>query len=173
MERVAAAVGLSREIGLRSREAFLTDAKRVLRKARTQAVIFIRDGTKGGRGQREIPIHSERMLKALENAAKIQGSHRSLIPAAETWAQWREGGLRDGREALQDMGIANYQDLRAAYACERYQTITGHPAPVLGGRIMDRDLDRLAREVIRRELGHKSADIAAAYVGGRQQTRTE
>ncbi len=57
-------------------------------------------------------------------------------------------------------------DLRAAYACERYAELTGHPAPVVAGhRSATREEDRAARTVIAQELGHGRIDVLGAYVG--------
>ncbi|MDP1573136.1 MAG: hypothetical protein Q8M04_02750 [Pseudomonadota bacterium] len=86
-----------------------------------------------------------------------------------SWEEWREGGLRDGREALQKQGIAGYDDLRAAYICERYETMTSHPAPVLGGLITNRDKDREARERISQEQGIALESVNACIGGARQE----
>ncbi len=58
-------------------------------------------------------------------------------------------------------------DLRASYACERYEALTGHAAPCAGGEIADRDRDQAARLAVAEELGHGRAEITAEYVGGR------
>lgn len=54
------------------------------------------------------------------------------------------------------------------YACERYEQITGHLAPVNGGRCsrLDPQLDRETRMQISYELGHGRVDVVAAYIGG-------
>jgi hypothetical protein len=169
LERQAAVAALAREFGLRSKEASLLNARSALREAQTAGKIHVSAGTKGGR-DREIslnPEHERDQLEVLARAAEIQGEDRSLVPGDETWAQWREGGLRDGREALQAHGIQGYHDLRAAYACERYAALTGHQAPVLGGVIADREADRAARLQIAEELGHGRIDVVAEYVGHR------
>lgn len=166
LDRQAAIAGLARDLGLRSKEACLLNARTTLAEATKAGKVTISDGTKGGR-TREVPIATPGALESLRTAAALQGAGRNLIPEQESWREWREGGLRDGREALKTHGIARYHDLRAAYACERYETITGHPAPVLGGVITDRDKDREARERISAELGHGRIDVVSAYIGGR------
>jgi hypothetical protein len=50
---------------------------------------------------------------------------------------------------------------------ERYEALTGHPAPVMGGHIDDRQADRDAREQISHELGHDRIEVVAEYIGGR------
>jgi hypothetical protein len=99
--------------------------------------------------------------------ARAKGNSRNLVPTEASWREWREGGLRDGRETIQEHGINGYHDLRAAYACERYETLTGHPAPVMGGLVEDRQVDRDAREQISHELGHDRIEVIAEYIGGR------
>jgi hypothetical protein len=167
LHRQASVAELARDLGLRSKEASLLDARSALIEARERGAITVTEGTKGGR-EREVPITSEHQIQTLERAAEIQGEGKNLIPSDQTWKEWRDGGLRDGREAIQEaIGGHGYHDLRAAYACERYKALTGHDAPVLGGRIEDRDLDREARMEISEELGHGRIDVVAEYLGGR------
>jgi hypothetical protein len=61
--------------------------------------------------------------------------------------------------------------LRHRYAQERYQELTGWPAPACGGP-SDKDLkenerlnDRLARFAISQEQGHEREQITAVYLG--------
>ena len=62
-----------------------------------------------------------------------------------------------------------FHELRAAYACERYEQITQCPAPINGGKCcqVDRNLDSEARRQISYELGHGRIDVVATYIGGR------
>jgi hypothetical protein len=162
-ERGAGVALLARELGLRSKEASLLNAQAALREASTRGAVTISDGTKGGR-DREVPITSERQMSALSHAADIQGNARAVMPPNQNWKEWRENGLRDSRETLQHYGIDRLHDLRSAYACDRYQHLTGHAAPVLGGQA-PRHLDRHAREQIASELGHGRIAITNAYLG--------
>jgi hypothetical protein len=165
-ERGAAAADLARELGLRSKEASLLDTVKALQQAQNRAAVTISEGTKGGR-VREVPITRPEQLTALSRAASIQGNDRALIPPSQNWHQWRQGELRNTRQTLQEHTGGGLHDLRAAYACERYEQLTGHAAPVQGGQIQDRDADRHAREVISKELGHHRIEVVASYVGGR------
>ncbi|MCF7997248.1 MAG: hypothetical protein K9L32_09620 [Chromatiaceae bacterium] len=63
--------------------------------------------------------------------------------------------------------MRGYHDARAAFACERYQALSGQPAPVIAGgqHLADREADGQAREVIAVELGHGRTDVVAAYIG--------
>ncbi|VVN09696.1 integrase domain-containing protein [Pseudomonas fluorescens] len=164
--RAAAVANLARELGLRSKEAALLNAHKALQEARECGHVTIVDGAKGGRS-RTVPISQERQLSVLAKAATLQGTGRSLIPVEQNWKQFRENTLRQGRGPLQQAGITGYHDLRAAYACERYQQLTGHPAPVIAGGIVDKDQDRAAREQISAELGHGRIEVVAEYIGGR------
>ena len=65
-----------------------------------------------------------------------------------------------------DAGIKGFHDMRAAYACECYQALTGFPAPVATGtRQADKTLDTQARVLLSQQLGHNRLDVIAAYIG--------
>lgn len=164
--RGAAVVELAREFGLRTKEASLLDASRALKEAQKRGAVTILNGTKGGR-QRKLPIVALRQLQALQRASAVQGNARAIMPPDQNWKQWRENGLRDARETLQEHGIDRIHDLRAAYACDRYSQLTGAPAPVNWGQIRDKSIDKWARKVISEELGHGRIDVVASYIGGR------
>ena len=165
-ERAASVVELCREFGLRSKEASLMDARWTLLQAIEKGSVTISEGTKGGR-DREVPITSETQIKALQKAAEAQGADKSMIPAAQTWKEWREGDLRNAREIVQEHTGGGLHDLRASYTCERYEKLTGHAAPVCGGTA-DKVADREARATLAAELGHGRIDVVAEYVGGRK-----
>lgn len=162
-ERGAAVVELARELGLRSKEASLIDARAALRQAQQADQVTITSGTKGGR-ERTVPVTTQQQVAALTRADDAQGGARSLVPPEQNWREWREGGLRDAREALQAAGIGRLHELRAAYAAERCQQLTGHQPPMLGGQA-SREADRAARLAIAKELGHSRVAIMTAYIG--------
>lgn len=164
--RQAAIADLARNLGLRSKEASLLNANQALRQAESTGMVRFIAGTKGGR-PRVLAI-SPVGLQSLRCAAALQGNNRNLVPIGQSWKQWREGGLRAGRDALKARGIRGLHELRSAYACERYSQIARCPAPVISGKVRDRRVDRLARETIARELGHGRIDVVAEYVGGRR-----
>lgn len=166
-ERAGAAVELCRELGLRSKEASLLDARGALAEASARGTVTITEGSKGGR-EREVPITSQAQLGALERAAQAQGEARAVMPPGENWQSWREGGLRDAREVMQAATGGGLHDLRAAYACERYEALTGHAAPCAGGEIQDRAADQAARLEISAELGHGRGEVTTEYLGGRK-----
>ena len=166
-ERAGAVVELCRELGLRSKEASLIDARAALAEAKDRGAITVDAGTKGGR-EREVPITSPAQVEALQRAATAQGADRSMIPADQSWSQWREGELREARELVQAATGGGLHDLRAAYACERYESLAGHAAPCTGAAIQDKDRDAAARMAVAEELGHGRIDVVAEYLGGRR-----
>lgn len=171
--RVAAIVCLARATGMRLRETILADLPRLQREAKHLGRINIQDGTKGGRSGASAPrwiTADEEVKAALQMAchASPAGS-RNLLVQGESYANFLQQGVRPARELLQKLGLKGFHELRAAYACERYEQLTGHAAPVNGGHCyrMERDLDRWARKRIGVELGHSRIDVLSAYIGGR------
>lgn len=164
--RGAAVAELAREFGLRSKEAALLNAHSALKEAQTRGYISVSDGTKGGRA-REVPISHEKQLEALKNASNAQENARAVMPGDKNWAQYRNE-LQNVREILKENGFAGLHDLRSAYAADRYEQLTGQPAPVNNsGIINDKATDYAAREQITVELGHGRIDVVSAYIGGR------
>jgi integrase len=172
--RVAAIVVLARESGMRLREAILADLPRLQREARQLGRINIQDGTKGGRvgasASRWITV-TEHVQTALNiaSAASPVGSHNLLEPT-ETYVQFIRASVRSSRYVLHKFGLRGFHELRAAYACGRYEQLTGHAALVNGGDgyRLNRELDRDARQQISYELGHNRIDVVSAYIGGRK-----
>jgi hypothetical protein len=96
-------------------------------------------------------------------------SSRNLIAPDESYLNVLQGIIRPARDTLHVLNLKGFHELRAAYACERYEQITQHPAPINGGQCcqVDKTLDREARRQISYELGHGRIDVVAAYIGGR------
>ena len=143
-------------------------ARAALREARHGAV-NITEGTKGGRGRRVdrwVPV-SATALASLRRAAAAQGQARNLVPPHLGWRQWTDHLHHMWAGVREQHGLGKLHDLRAAYACERYQTLAGAAAPAASGaRVASSEVDRAARAVIAQELGHGRTDVVAAYVGG-------
>ena len=172
-ERVAAIVLLARTTGMRLREAILADLPRLQREAEHLGRINIQDGTKGGRSGASAPrwvIANEAVKAALQLArhAAPTGS-RNLLARNESYAAFLQQTVLPARETLHKQELKGFHELRAAYACERYEQLTGHAAPVNGGHChrIDPDLDRQARLQISLELGHNRIDVMSAYIGSR------
>ncbi len=167
-QRILAVAQLARELGLRFREASLLDARTAAEQAHRLGRVNVTEGTKGGRGRetdRWIPVGAH-ARHALDHAAQLQGSSRNVIPEQMTFVQWRNHMYAVWSDVAGRRDLHGFHDLRAAYACERYQQLTGHPAPVVSaGRSANKTNDLAARTVIARELGHGRTDVVAAYVG--------
>lgn len=164
-ERAAAIIDLARDLGLRSKEASLLDAQKALKEAVQTGKVTIEAGTKGGR-EREVPITSQRQLETLQKAAEAQGSAKAVMSPDANWKSWREGELRTAREIVQEVtGDRGLHDLRAAYAAERYELLTGVAAPVMTEERVPKEIDREARSIIAEELGHSRWEITNEYLG--------
>jgi hypothetical protein len=167
-ERIAAIAGLARELGLRFREASLLDARHAHGEALRNGQIDITRGTKGGRGHdvaRTVAV-SRLAFETLARAASLQADRENLIPAGMSFREWRNHAYGVWGRAATTGALTGFHDLRAAWACERYETLTGAPAPVVAGeRRVDRALDREARTTLAHELGHGRLEIVAAYIG--------
>ncbi|AZE46524.1 Integrase [Pseudomonas chlororaphis] len=172
--RVSAIVLLARETGMRLREAILADLPRLKREARQLGKINIQDGTKGGRSGASAPrwiAITDQVRDALDMAceASPKGS-RNLLAPDESYKDFLQIVVRPARDILHKQGLKGFHELRAAFACERYEQLTGFFAPVNGGHghREDRELDQRARQQISHELGHYRIDVVSAYIGGRR-----
>ena len=173
-QRVSAIVRLAREIGMRLREVILADLPRLQREARQLGKINIQDGTKGGRSGASAPrwiAVTDQVRDVLYRASEASpNGSRNLLATDESYKVFLQTVVRPARDILHEHGLKGFHELRAAYACERYEQLTGFPAPVNGGRghREDRELDRRARQQISHELGHSRIDVVNAYIGGRR-----
>ncbi|SUD67283.1 phage integrase [Pseudomonas putida] len=171
--RAAAIVLLARATGMRLREAILADLPRLSREANDLGKINIQDGTKGGRAGASAPrwiAVDDHVRGALGFAWQVSpAGSRNLIAPHESYLNVIQEIVRPARDVLHAHNLKGFHELRAAYACERYEQITQHRAPINGGQCcqVDRNLDREARKQISYELGHSRIDVLAAYIGGR------
>lgn len=170
--RAAAIMQLARATGMRLREAILADLPRLKREAKLYGKINIQDGTKGGRSGASAPRwirvddHIRETLRFAEQVSP-DGS-RNLLAPNESYLDFQRGIVRPARDILHKHNLKGFHELRAAYACERYEQITHHPAPINGGSCcqLDRHLDQAARAQISYELGHGRIDVVSVYIGG-------
>ncbi|HKJ84204.1 MAG TPA: integrase domain-containing protein [Mariprofundaceae bacterium] len=154
-------------LGLRVKEASLIDCVSSYNELLGDGIISITKGSKGGRPRKLEEINPDQ-VEIIKKAAEFQGSGDSLIPENMNWKKWNNNELSKGRKVLRYLNIYGYRELRSAYAAEKYFSITNQPAPCNGGRIVDKDLDKHARQVIAKELGHGRIDVVSSYIGGRR-----
>ncbi|MGR7923261.1 integrase domain-containing protein (plasmid) [Zobellella denitrificans] len=175
-QRIGAMMDLQRTLGLRFEESAKINAGKALAQAEKSGEVVIKDGTKGGRA-RTVPITSSEQVAALRAAAAIQGSHRSMIPAGQSYANFRAEAYKQ----IENTG-STYHGQRHHYAQQRYQAIVGAPCPVVAGvphreqhqhlsRALGvsveaaRKIDHAARLQVSQELGHGRIVITNAYLG--------
>ena len=171
--RAAAIAQLARATGMRLREAILADLPRLQYEAEQLGRINIQDGTKGGRSGASAPrwITVEGHIRdALKFAAQVSpDGSRNLLAPNESYRNFQQAVVRPARDILHQHNLKGFHEIRAAFACERYEQITQHPASINGGRCyqIDQHLDQEARVQISYELGHGRIDVVSAYIGGR------
>lgn len=171
--RAAAIVQLARASGMRLREAVLADLPRLKREAEQLGKINIQDGTKGGRSGASAPRwiavddHTRDALRFAEEVSPDDS--RNLLAPNERYLDFLQGIVGPARDILHKQNLKGFHELRAAYACERYEQITHHPAPINDGHCyqLNRHLDQEARVQISYELGHGRIGVVSAYIGGR------
>jgi len=171
--RAAAIAQLARATGMRLREAILADLPRLKRESEQYGKINIQDGTKGSRSGASAPRWievDEHIHEAVTYAEQVSpDGSRNLLAPDESYLDFQQRIVRPAREILHTHKLKGFHELRAAFACERYEQITQHLAPINGGHCyqLDQRLDRKARDQVSYELGHGRIDVVSAYIGGR------
>lgn len=173
LHRSAVIVLLCRSFGIRLREAVLANLTDWQRQARERGQIDVRQGTKGGRGkevERWVPVNEHGQV-ALREAVQVKNQlgGQNLLRPDETFDDLvNDGEVHRARKILHEFGIKGYHELRAAWACERYEKMSGTTAPVLqAGSSSGQENDAPFRLALARELGHDRVDVVAAYIGAR------
>ena len=152
-----AAFGLRREEAIKFKPSYAD---------RTDDVVLKPSWTKGGRA-RTIPLLTEHQRVVLNRAARLAGDG-SLIPPERKYVHQ----LKRYENQTAAAGLSKLHGLRHHYAQMRYAELTGRPAPHAGGKSTrelnadERRIDREARHVISRELGHERVKgITDVYLG--------
>ena len=121
--------------------------------------------TKGGKA-RSLPIRTTEQRDVLDRAHKLAGKG-SLIPSHRNYVQQ----LRIYEGHTIRAGLSKMHGLRHTYAQQRYEELTGWKSPIAGGpatkslTLDQRALDKKARTVISRELGHNRSAVTGVYLG--------
>lgn len=175
-DRLSAILDLQRSLGLRFEESAKINAVAALEQAQATGRVSVDAGTKGGL-EREVPA-SPQAITALERAAAVQGSDRSMIPASNSYREFQQVAYQELRQA----GGSGFHGERHAYAQARYNELTGAPAPLVEGwgreerfeRLADalgvsaeeaKAIDQDARMQVAAELGHGRVEVTNAYLG--------
>ncbi|TWG87873.1 integrase-like protein [Cupriavidus gilardii J11] len=164
---VALQLRLEAAFGLRAKESWrLRPAFDVL----PSGMLFVHDGTKGGR-PRQVPIEFgwqyELLAEAAALAATTNPERGTLIPATFTQNRWR----RRFYTVLEKYGITRSGDgvtahgLRHQYLQEMYQRESGQHAAVKGGGpVLNVEAHREAMRKVVEAAGHSRATKANAYL---------
>ena len=134
---------------------------------------------KGGR-ERDVPLVNDDQRRLLNEIKAAVGSS-SLIPGHMKYV----AQLRVFEKEMKCVGLGRSHGARHMYAQNRYERLTmelqcqrgrnvesGFVAPAIGGLkpaemcTEDREIDREARQIISRELGHERLQIVSLYLGG-------
>jgi hypothetical protein len=121
--------------------------------------------TKGGKA-RAIPVRTRAQRELLDRAHRLAG-RGSLIPRDRNYRQQ----LRVYERHTANAGLSKLHGLRHAYAQVRYEELTGWKPPAVGGPASkdlskdERAVDRAARLIISRELGHEREAVLSVYIG--------
>ncbi len=157
---------------VRLNETIPVAPSRLCRETKDLGKINIQGGTKGYRAGasalRWIAV-DHRVSDVLGFAERVSpAGSRNLIAPDKSYMSVLQQVVRPARDVLHTHDLKGFHELRAAYACERYEQITQHRAPINGGRCYesDQNLDRDARQQISYELGHDRIDVVATYIGG-------
>lgn len=165
-DRGAAVVRLARLWGMRAQEATLQNLDRMLEEIARTGSASILDGCKGGRKDigRKLSATPERMA-ALEYALTVRpAGSRCLLAADENVKLLYQRELNRCRRVLKAHGIPSYRELRAGFAADIYEEVTG--VPPMQGIAVDVALDKAARKYLSRVLGHGREQVSSCYVGG-------
>ena len=161
-QHVRMSLELQREFGLRREEAI--KIRPVL--ADKGDILWLKPSwTKGGRA-REIPIRTEAQRDLLDRAHALAGKG-SLVPADKNYKAQKN---RYEGQCIR-AGLCKMHGLRHAYAQRRFEEIAGFLAPLAGGPKRaaltndQRALDKKARAVVSKELGHEREQITVTYLG--------
>ena len=120
-----------------------------------------------GKIERSIPIRTQAQKDILRKAKDFVGKGKSLIPQHKKYIQQRHIYNRETRA----VGYKNLHGLRHAYAQTRYKELTGLECPINGGKTSkafskeEKQADRIARQIISRNLGHSRVAIIKVYCG--------
>ena len=122
--------------------------------------------TKGGR-EREISVRTLEQRQLLDEAKALAKGKSLVAPGYTTYRDY----LQHFRAECARVGIHAFHGHRHYYAQARYKELTGWECPARAGPMSkqltpkQKALDREARDVTSREMGHGREQITAVYLG--------
>ncbi|PSW15771.1 integrase [Photobacterium rosenbergii] len=182
--RLAAQMGLMREFGAR----FEGSCKLNVKEAYSLAIRYgyIRIDCEKNHTPRIVTVRHANQIKALEDALPFQGNHHSLIPADKSYAEYSSHCYRqlskiDGYLAHSERRY--FAQTLYSEAIKSLTHIKGVQCPVVAnvqhGKAHHiylaeklnvslkeaKAIDKAAREIVTKELGHKRISITNSYIG--------
>lgn len=167
--QAGAQLRIIKAFGLRRQEAVCFRPKRAKLLGADQNAIYVEFGTKNGL-KRHVPIDTDEQLQALNYAC-------SLAKTIDAHIGWEGLTLKQAvkrmANIMQKFGItkkdahATLQGLRHENLHNIHEAVTGHPAPIKGGKVedMNPDLVLIARHKMTQVAGHARLGITNAYAG--------
>ena len=160
---VVISLRLEASLGLRREESI----KAVLDWADRGDKLLLKDSwCKGGR-EREVPIRTAEQRQLIDEAKALAKGKSLVAPGYKTYAKY----LKHFRYECERVAIHGVHGHRHFYAQARYQELAGWACPARGGPTSkqltkkQKAIDREARAVISREMGHGREQIVAVYCG--------
>jgi hypothetical protein len=133
---------------------------------RGNALVLKDSWTKGGR-EREIPIRTLEQRQLVDEAKALAKGKSLVAPSYSTYRDY----LAHFRAECARVGINSFHGHRHFYAQARYHDLTGRECPARGGPTSkqltpkQKTVDREAREMISREMGHGREQVTSVYLG--------
>jgi integrase len=175
---VGAAMCLVRTLGLRRKEAVMFrphlcvvpfEATGLpLHKRKADRYARIKAGSKGGR-ERFVALDTPERIAAIAHAQTVVATNDGHMGHP---AHSLEQALRRFNYVLEKFGVTQKalgvtaHGLRHEVLIERFEAMTGHPAPVRGGERLPPEIDAPARQEVAELAGHARKRASSAYLGG-------
>ncbi len=105
------------------------------------------------------------MLDKIKETTKPKNS---LVPREKLYKQYRNHHYYIlKKHGITQANVITSHGLRHEHLNKLYHEITGHHSPVHGGTLhkVDKEKDKIGREIVSERAGHSREQIASAYLG--------
>ncbi|CAE6967346.1 integrase domain-containing protein [Paraburkholderia domus] len=164
---VAVQLKLQAAFGLRVKESCMLRVRKTLLElqAREDRKFTVDKGTKGGR-ERDVPLQLK--LEVLHEALRLANdSTGSTTPSDYNWPRWRRkyyGILAQHGITKDERGVTSH-GLRHGWMHQRYEVLSGRPAPIKGSEERaDRATHDATLRVMIEEVGHSKPEKSGMYI---------